>query len=260
MNRLNKMWSLYNGILFSLKNEWHTDACYNMMKLENIRWCDRSRTQKVPYRGPAPAGSRESLRMTASAISKVKGERKRLDLPWFTQKANKAPDTELALFTEAAGAFSVGWGRRTPSPLWRCRAPSRSGLRSPGKKVNSESPCFPRSHPERRRERERKNRKERKNDMGRPSSDEAGSAALFSKGAFIPWITHFQKWKIQSHAESAQHYISLTFIGTRMFFCIPFHLQGSLCYAHYLLLALRPIDILWPFSDKGWSARKLVFP
>ena len=42
-------------------------------------------------RGPAPAGSRESLRMTVSAIRKVKGERKRLDLPWFTQKANKAP-------------------------------------------------------------------------------------------------------------------------------------------------------------------------
>ena len=39
---------------------------------------------------------------------KTKGERKRLDLPWFTQKANKAPDTELALFTEAAGALSVG--------------------------------------------------------------------------------------------------------------------------------------------------------
>ena len=46
--------------------------------------------------------------MTALAIRKVKGERKRLDLPWFTQKANKAPDTELALFTEAAGALSVG--------------------------------------------------------------------------------------------------------------------------------------------------------
>ena len=42
--------------------------------------------------------------MTASVIRKVeKGERKRLDLPWFTQKASKAPGTELALFTEAAG-------------------------------------------------------------------------------------------------------------------------------------------------------------
>ena len=34
--------------------------------------------------GPAPAGSRGTLRMTASAIRKVKGDRKRLDLPWFT--------------------------------------------------------------------------------------------------------------------------------------------------------------------------------
>ena len=62
--------------------------------------------------GPAPAGSRGTLMMTASAIRKVKGERKRLDLPWFTQKANKAPGTELALFTEAAGALSVGLRRK----------------------------------------------------------------------------------------------------------------------------------------------------
>ena len=59
-------------------------------------------------RGLAPAGSRGTLRMMVLAIRKVKGERKRLDLPWFTQKANKDPDTELALFTEAAGALSVG--------------------------------------------------------------------------------------------------------------------------------------------------------
>ena len=37
-----------------------------------------------------------------------KGKRKRLDLPWFTQKANKVPDTELVLFTESAGALSDG--------------------------------------------------------------------------------------------------------------------------------------------------------
>ena len=137
------------------------------------------------YRGPAPVGSRDSLKRMASVIRKVKGERKRLDLPWFTQKANKAPDSELALFTEAAGALSVGWGRRTPSPWWRCRTPSQLGLRSPGKKVYSESPCIPSSHPERRTEREKES-KGKKNDTGRPSSDEARSIALFSKGAFIP--------------------------------------------------------------------------
>ena len=36
------------------------------------------------------------------------------------------------------------------------------------------------------RDRERERKKERKTDTGRPSSDEAGSAALFLKGAFIP--------------------------------------------------------------------------
>ena len=33
---------------------------------------------------------------------------KEADIPWFTQKANKAPDTGLALFTEASGALSMG--------------------------------------------------------------------------------------------------------------------------------------------------------
>ena len=136
--------------------------------------CDLGWNQYVCCQGPAPAGSRGTLRMTASVIRKVKKrERKRLDLPWFTQKANKAPGTELALFTEAAGALSVAWGRRTPPPWWRRRAPSRSGLRSPGKKVNSESPCAPRSHPERRTERE-KEKKGKKNYTGRPSFGERG--------------------------------------------------------------------------------------
>ena len=62
------------------------------------------------------------------------------------QKANKAPDTGRALFTEASGALSMEC---------RQRAPSREGLRSPGRKVNSESLCAPRDHPERERERER---------------------------------------------------------------------------------------------------------
>jgi len=42
----------------------------------------------------------------------------------------------------------------------RCRAPPREGLRSPGRKVNSESLCAPGDQPEKERERERE--KERK--------------------------------------------------------------------------------------------------
>ena len=46
--------------------------------------------------------------MMVSANRESKEERKRLDLPWFTQKANKAPDMELLLFTETTCALSVG--------------------------------------------------------------------------------------------------------------------------------------------------------
>jgi len=38
----------------------------------------------------------------------AKQREKRLDLPWLTQEANKAPGTEPTLFTEAAGALLVG--------------------------------------------------------------------------------------------------------------------------------------------------------
>ena len=55
------------------------------------RQTERWREEMSRCRGPAPAGSRGTLRMMASAIRKVKGERKGLDLPWFTQKANEAP-------------------------------------------------------------------------------------------------------------------------------------------------------------------------
>ena len=51
----------------------------------------------------------------------------------------------LALFTKLSGALSM-WGRR--------RAPSREGLRNPGRKVNSESLCASGDQPEKKRERE----------------------------------------------------------------------------------------------------------
>ena len=38
------------------------------------------------------------------ADKEIEGE-KEVDIPWFTQKANKDPDKGLALLTEAAGAL-----------------------------------------------------------------------------------------------------------------------------------------------------------
>ena len=43
----------------------------------------------------------------------------------------------------------------------RCRAPSQEGLRSPGRKVNSESLCAPGDQTERERERERERGREK---------------------------------------------------------------------------------------------------
>ena len=69
----------------------------------------------------------------------------------------------LALFMEASGTLSMGL---------RHRAPSGEGLRSPGRKVNSESLCTPGDQPEKKRERERE--KERKKERhGDQSSDGA---------------------------------------------------------------------------------------
>ena len=194
--------------------------------------------------------------MTALVIRKVKGERKRLDIPCFTQKANKAPHTELALFMEAAGTLSVGWGCRMPPPWWRCRVPSWSGLRSPGKKVNSESPCAPRSHPERRTEREKegKGKKER---HGETKLRWARPITLFSKGTFILWLVHRGKWKMQSHTESAQTLHLFCLYWNQDFFLHTFPINNVV---YIIFWPWRPVDILWPFFDKGCSTRKLIFP
>ena len=138
----------------------------------------------------------------------------------------------LALFTKASDPLSMGW---------RCRAPSREGLRSPGRKVNSESLCAPEDQPEKERERERERRKEwhreTKLRWARPIT-------LFSEGAFIPWVVHWAKWKMQSHAESAQHSFSINFYRYQVSSCIPFHKQGS-----YFLYIIFWSGGLLTFSD-----------
>ena len=142
----------------------------------------------------------------------------------------------LALFTEASGALSVGWRRR---------APSRSGLRSPGKKVNSEGLCAPGIQPEKReRERERK--------IQRPELWWSGICSFIFKRKFYALSYTFLKVK---DTESAQHSINFTFIKTRTFSVHLFINKGLM-----LCLALWPVNISWLFSNKSWSARKLVFP
>ena len=129
------------------------------------------------------------------------------------------------------------WGKDAECLFSRVKTLSTFSIGSykPGQKSELREPLCSRKSAwkKKRRERERERKKERKNDTGRPSSDEAGSAALFLKGAFIPWVAHFQTWKIQSHVESAQHYSSLTFIGTRMFSAYLFIYKG-LCVMYII--------------------------
>jgi len=184
-----------------------------------------------------------------------KGKRKRLDLPWFTQKANKAPCTELALFTEAAGALSVGWGCRMPPPWWRCRVPSWSGLRSPGKKVNSESPCAPRSHPERRTERE-KERKGKKNARGDQASVSEAYNFIFKRIFYTLTCTKREMKDAKSYRVSP-NITSVLSLSKPGFFLHTFPTNNVV---YIIFWSWRPVDILWLLFDKGCSTRKLIFP
>ena len=49
----------------------------------------------------------QNLVIQSRPIRKQRRE-KEADILWFMQKANKVPDTGLALFTEASGALSMG--------------------------------------------------------------------------------------------------------------------------------------------------------
>ena len=60
--------------------------------------------------------------------------------------------------------------------------PSREGLRSPGRKVNSESLCAPGDQPEKERERERE--REREKERERRKKD-TGTRALMEQQCFI---------------------------------------------------------------------------
>ena len=64
-------------------------------------------------------------------------------------------------------------------------------------------------------------------------------------GAFIPWVIHTARWKMQSQLNipSVITFINIRFLLVRVLFSV-----------HHLLFR-RPVDIPWPPFDKGWSAR-----
>ena len=155
---------------------------------------------------------------------------------------------------EATGALSVGWRRRTPSPLGEDagRLPDWV-LEAWAKKWTQRASVFQGICLRKKRERERKtDKRERERKTQRPELWWSGIHSFIFKRNFYPLSYTFLKVK---NTESAQHSINFTFIKTRTFSAHLFINKGLM-----LCLALWPVNISWLFSDKGWSARKLVFP
>ena len=158
----------------------------------------------LPYRGPfhvcwgpAPAPSRDTLRKTGVSKREKWRREKEADIPWFTQKANKAPDMGLALFTEATCAL---WMER------RCRASSQLGFRSPGKKKWTQRASVLKGICLRKRE------KEKENVMGRPSLGETGLQLYFQKGLLYPelHISRSERYKVMQNQLNIPSVLPLT--------------------------------------------------
>ena len=85
----------------------------------------------------------------------------------------------------------------------------------------------------------------------------ARPVTLFSKRTFIPWLVYRGKWKMQSHAESAQTLHLFCLYRNQDFFLHTFPINNVV---YIIFWPWRPVDILWPSFDKGCSTRKLIFP
>ena len=103
------------------------------------------------------------------------------------QKANTAPARDLLCSHRPQAPSRIAEG----APPW---VPSLVGLRSPGRKVNSEGPCAPGNQPEKEKERERKK------DMGRPSFSEQGPSLYFQRELLYPelYIKQSEKCRVSS--------------------------------------------------------------
>ena len=170
------------------------------------------------YRGPAPAGSRDILRMNSvGKRDESKRREKEAYIPWFTQKANKVLEMGLALFTEASGALLM-W--------WKCRALSQEGLRSPGRKVNSEGLCASGDQPEKReRERERE-RKREKEWHGETKLWWSQVCSFILKRSFYALSYTYLEVKDTESCRVSSTLHEFDFHQDQDVFCISFHLQG----------------------------------
>ena len=128
----------------------------------------------------------------------------------------------------------------------RHRVPSGLGLRSLGKKVNSESLCAPRSQPKKKKKKKGERERERERKTQRPELWRNGIRSFIFKRGFYTLSYTFLEMK---DAESAQYYISLTFIGTTMFSAYLFIYKG-LCIMYIIFWPGGLLTFYDPFLIK----------
>ena len=115
---------------------------------------------------------------------------------------------------------------------WRCRVPSPLGLRSPGKKVNSERLCAPGNQPEKKKKKKREREKEWHGETQLRWNQVCSfifKRSFYTLSYIFPQVKDTESYRVSS----TLHQFDLH--RDQDVLCIPFHLQGSLCYAHYLL-------------------------
>jgi len=110
---------------------------------------------------------------------------------------------------------------------WRCRAPSLLGLRSPGKKVNSESLCAPGNQPEKKDRERKKDTETRALVKWDPQLYFLG---FYTLSYTFPEVKDTESCRVSSTLH--QFYI----YRNQDIFCIAFHKQGS--YVMYIIFWL----------------------
>ena len=145
------------------------------------------------------------------------------------QKANKAPVWDLCCSCRPQAPSRTAEG----DPHW---APSRVSLRSPGRKVKSEVQGISLKRKRKRKENGRMTW-ETKLRWARPVS-------LFSEGAFIPWVIHWAKWKMQSQLNIPS---VVAFIDTRFLPAYHFINKGLI----FCTLSSGP-EACWHFMTHFW--------
>ena len=150
--------------------------------------------------GPASAEARDTLRMNSiSERDESKGERKRLIFLCLHRKPIY-PLTRDLLCSQ------------------RPQVPSRWGLRSSDRKVNSESLCAPGDQSEKKRRRESEWERERKKDTGRPSLGGTGLQFYFQKELLYSELHIYRSERCRVMQSQLNIPSVLTFIETRIFF------------------------------------------